>query len=349
MKCTTLPRVQYLGLAGYGNVGDDAIRDAFIREFDGRLMFSDVPVGRKATIRRGLRHWATDRGRPVLLGGGTVLGRTLWRQHFGLATKLYRPSGWEMLGAGVEDPDFVGDRTYSSWDEIRAWRPLLEPFSSVSVRGPRSRAILQAAGIDARVVGDPALLLSADTPPPPQADRDIDVLVNVTCGEDQWGGTDLDWTPAVVDALRHGFRGSGRLVFVSMDPIDDTWNRRVAHALGIAAPVLRPSSPDAFLALARRSRVVLGTRLHANVLSAAAGTPTVSLEYRPKCRDFMESVGIAHLCHRVDELTSHDVRASLDETLDDWEHHREQISAAVASLRDLLAAEVGLIARRLAA
>jgi polysaccharide pyruvyl transferase WcaK-like protein len=49
--------------------------------------------------------------------------------------------------------------------------------------------------------------------------------------------------------------------------------------------------------------VVIGERLHACVLAVAASTPFVALEYRPKLRDFADSVDAGDLVLRTDQLT----------------------------------------------
>jgi polysaccharide pyruvyl transferase WcaK-like protein len=51
------------------------------------------------------------------------------------------------------------------------------------------------------------------------------------------------------------------------------------------------------------AEVVVGERLHACILAAAVSTPFVGIEYRPKLRDFAESVGRADLVLKTDLLT----------------------------------------------
>ncbi len=48
--------------------------------------------------------------------------------------------------------------------------------------------------------------------------------------------------------------------------------------------------------------VVVGERLHAAIMAAAAGTPFVGLEYRPKLRDFARSVDQEDFIVRTDEM-----------------------------------------------
>jgi polysaccharide pyruvyl transferase WcaK-like protein len=48
--------------------------------------------------------------------------------------------------------------------------------------------------------------------------------------------------------------------------------------------------------------VVVGEKLHALVLAARLGIPTLALEYRPKCRDFQLSVGRGDRVLRTSDL-----------------------------------------------
>jgi Polysaccharide pyruvyl transferase len=307
--------------------------------------FRDVPIGRKALLRGGLAHFFDARGTPVLLGGGTVLGRTIWRTHLRRTQRFFSPSRWEMLGAGVEDPGFVGTRQYTSEAEIGRWKPLLGRFRNITVRGPRSQSILADHGIKSTVVGDPALLLKPKDGAP--SVRACDLLVNATCGEDQWGGVDLDWTPALVRALAPMVRAGLTIEFVSMEPTDEAWNRRVAEALQLRPVIHKPTDCGQFFAIAAASKLVIGTRLHCNVLASAADTPTISLEYRPKSRDFMESIGCGSMCHRVDQLDPSELERSIADTLNTWSDSRERVRRGVDALRIALRDELRNVSRAL--
>ena len=330
-------RVQYLGFAGRDNLGDDAIRAALKERMTG-IELVDVPVGYRALVTDGYRHWRRARHAPLVLGGGTVLGRTLWRRHVAVTQRLFHPAAWEMIGAGVEDPDFVGDRSYTSWQEIATWTRILPRFRRVTVRGPRSAEILGAQGIEASVVGDPALLLQR--PALPEAGRQLDLLVNATCGEDQWGGTGTDWTSAVAEALIPLINAGLSVEFVSMEPTDDAWNTRLAREMGVRPVVHHPARVEEFFNLAGGARVVLGTRLHCNILAAACGTPNVALEYRPKCRDFMASVDMEDFCHRVDRIDPSLLRADIEHLLSGWHAVSGKLISAVGELSRRLRREL---------
>lgn len=332
--------VTYLGFAGHGNLGDDAIREVYAERLPDRVLWN-MPV-RKADIARGLvrgdilRH----RGAPVLLGGGTVLGRTIWRHHIGRTMRWMKPSKAVLLGAGVEDPEFTGDASYTSWDELKLWPEIIDQFATVSVRGPRSREILAHVGVEAELVGDPALLLGREVLTA-QINDDGPILVNLTHGEDQWGGKSLDWSPPVVDCLRELVRSGRRVEFVSMEIDDVAINERASAALGGGFTHHRPVDTDALLDLLYGARLVVGTRLHMCVLGIAAGVPTMSLEYRPKCRDFMASVDAEEFCLRVDRLDADALGTTVDSLLARSGEQLTSQNARVEELRSLLTLRFG--------
>lgn len=335
--------ITYLGFAGHGNLGDDAILEVyrrFLPEYDlWRMPVKKTEVIRVAASGRLIAH----RRAPMLLGGGTVLGRTIWRHHIRRTRLLLNPNTSVMLGAGVEDPDFRGDGQYTSRDELTQWHSILERFGSVTVRGPRSREILASVGIDAPIVGDPALLLGeADLTP--RVNDDGPILVNLTHGEDQWGGKGLDWSAHVIPVVADLIRAGHTIEFVSMEPEDTPKNNVAIAQLGGSLRHHSPATTDELMDLLRGARLVVGTRLHACVLAVAVGVPTVSLEYRPKCRDFMASVEADQYCHRVDRLEGDGLRDSVDDLLQNGLDQLALQNRRVAELRVLLRDELDRLA-----
>ena len=102
---------------------------------------------------------------------------------------------------------------------------------------------------------------------------------------------------------------------------------------------------EAGLELLAKAGVVVAERLHAAVVAAAAGTPFVAIEYRPKIRDFARSVDQEDLVVRSDEMSaeilvalvsqasSGDRAARLVARVDEY---RERQTAAAARLSGLL-------------
>jgi polysaccharide pyruvyl transferase WcaK-like protein len=70
-------------------------------------------------------------------------------------------------------------------------------------------------------------------------------------------------------------------------------------------------------------------KLHATVLATCALTPSIMLEYRPKCRDYMQSIGQDRFTFKTDSLRAGEIW----EIVREW--GRDRLSAA-ASLAEAI-------------
>ncbi|MGZ6976767.1 MAG: polysaccharide pyruvyl transferase family protein [Acidimicrobiia bacterium] len=335
-----MPAFGYVGWSGRGNLGDDAIYEAIrarlqpARVIGAPLYPQELARFLVSGERRELR-----RARP-LLGGGTVLGRANWRMHLRTTLLLARVRPALMLGAGVEDPVFSGTHSFSSAGELGRWRHLLEEFDRVTVRGPRSKELLAQVGVDADVVGDPALLLEPELPTDPE-ERTLGVALGF--GDDLWGHSQ----EAVVDAVSAAVRalaGSGwRIRFFVVNAEDREHAIKCARQAGLdplRTAFLPAADPAEYLAQVARCTVMVGERLHAVVLAAGARVPAVMLEYQPKCGDFMESIERTAWSVRTDAVTGGGLLARIEALAEDRVIHAAQIEAAVGHLRGKLEAEL---------
>jgi polysaccharide pyruvyl transferase WcaK-like protein len=330
----------YIGWTGHGNLGDDAIAEA-IRVALAPARLSDVPLYPHDLAQRlkGHDRFGLRRAHP-LLGGGTVIGRTNWRVHVRTALLLAWARPAVMIGAGVEDPAFSGTHSFSSPQELGRWRRVLGHFDRVTVRGPRSRDLLGDVGIEAEVVGDPALLLRP-TRAVDAEDRTLGVALGF--GDDLWGHSQDDVIDAIGSAIRALVGRGWRVRFFIVNPEDRADAMACARRAGLdpeKAELLTTSRSAEFMDQVSRCTVVVGERLHAVVLAAAAGVPAVMVEYQPKCRDFMASIDRSEWCVRTDEITPMRVLERVEALADDRAGHAAQIDGAVNVLRGRLGREV---------
>jgi glycosyltransferase involved in cell wall biosynthesis len=285
--------VEYVGLAGHHNLGDDAMLEAI------RRLMPWAEVGTNLANPRA-----------VMLGGGTLLNADNY-----YLNKVRRVDGPNeervVFGTGVRSPEYWGFT-----EQLEDWEPFLRSALSIGLRGPDSLATIRSWGYDGPVdvVGDPALVL-----PRPEGVENVEGRVVIspvyTAGE-CWGGDDgavFDEFAAAIGRLR----SSGRdVVMMTAHPGDDRWAIEIMRRAG------HPDLPylagyedlDAALRLLASADLVIGERLHAVVLAAAMGTPFIAVEYRPKVRDFMSSLGAAEWCTRTDEMGR--LGALIDERLE---------------------------------
>lgn len=106
---------------------------------------------------------------------------------------------------------------------------------------------------------------------------------------------------------------------------------------GRAVSLHQVDQPRLLLGLLGRARAAVTMRLHAGILSAAAGTPCVPLAYDPKIHSFATQTGQREFVVTVDELESEDgarrLRRSLECTLAREAARRVNLKREVAPLK----------------
>ena len=338
---STAPVVAYLGWHGRGNLGDDAIYDA-VRSQLPAATFLDLPRFPHEIIRAA----ATGLNRSLrrstqVVGGGTLVGRRDWRRWVKRGLALTRSNSSYAIGVGVEDPTFGGRRSGSGSDELKRWAPVLSEFHTVSVRGPRSAELLSDIGLNVEVSGDPALLLRR----PDIVPEDGLIGVNLGFGDDLWGHDPQTVADEMSGALRQLSSQGYQLVGILMNSSDRRWTE--AALKDVAAEIVRPADAEAAARELARCSVAIVSRLHAGILASLSGTPVISLEYQPKCRDFALSIDDERSLIRTDELSSVAVIDRVHSALADSSSIRIKTRAAVARLRQRLRAEYAAVGRRL--
>jgi polysaccharide pyruvyl transferase WcaK-like protein len=148
------------------------------------------------------------------------------------------------------------------------------------VRDRASLETLRGLGLQAELGGDPALLLT----PGAGVQRSDAVLLAPR-------GDVTDATAGLQQTVR-GLRAAGvRTVALSLHPhIDDD----AARSLG-ADELISTSEPVRALDAIASCRAVVGVRLHAVILAAAAGVPFVGVAYDPKVSGFCTDAGALSL------------------------------------------------------
>lgn len=287
----TAPRVTLSGYYGFGNAGDEAVLAGLVQSLRAArgdweiAVLSGAPAQTEAA--HGIR--AVHRFQPAALlralartdlllsGGGSLL------QDVTSAHGIFYYLGVVRLA------QLMGKKTMFIAQGVG---PLYLPRSrklvasvanrldAVTVRDPDSAELLRAIGVSRpplEVTADPALLLEPSLPFPP-----VDAFAVALR---PWKNEGLP--EVVADACRRALPPTpARLV--SMQPQGDTlpseqfsrrWHQETVTWSGAAI--------DAFAAC----QIVVGMRLHALILAAACGVPSVALSYDPKVTAFMRQSG----------------------------------------------------------
>ena len=305
------PQARYVGWTGRFNLGDDVMVDR-IREL---LDWADI----------------AESGDPqdlIVLGGGTLINMRTYLRWVSErdSPRIERAT----LGTGVASPEFWG-----LTEDPDRWVRWLSSCVYVGVRGPQSAETLRSWGYkgELEICGDSALLVT----PGPDVER-VDGRVVVapawTKGE-LWGGSDRDVVDALGAAIVRWKRDGREVVCLASSPEDDGQILQLSKATGgevlpyLAGYVENQAAID----LIASAEVVVGERLHACILAAAVSTPFIGIEYRPKLRDFAESVDRGDLIARTDALSGDSVVELAAEAISIG---TEAVDARVAEYQDRL-------------
>lgn len=297
------PRVAYVGgFFGHDNLGDEALFDAMQSLFN-RCSLLKYP--RKPWLARIAS--VLPRVHCAILGGGTLINHLeSWRR---LAERCFEifPASF-VFGTGVAHPEFWSSQP--GWkDTLKQWKAILGKCSYIGVRGPLSAQLLTGAGLsDVEVIGDPVLAFAMDRPPDDGSHIPDSLGLNIGQASGRlWGSEDRilqEYISLAKTAKKAGWRVKWFVVY----PPDLEITRKAAELSGTGDEIHRIYSDVArYLALVRPLSAFVGMKLHATALAACAYVPSVMLEYRPKCRDFMQSIGQGELTIRTDRVKAEQV------------------------------------------
>jgi hypothetical protein len=316
--------------ANIKNLGDVALKRAIQKLLPDIQI---VPFATRVMQAIALEQRLRNRIRWCCLGGGTLINspgplRDIERL-MALNLRVFS------FGTGVRLPEFWQHLTDYP-QQFPQWLAHLRRFSAVTVRGPLSARALLINGIgNVYIVGDPALEFWVGGGPTRRASGKIAINVGRAWGR-IWGMDESGMLDRIHETCRLLLGLGYEITIISVWEKD----REVADALAARLPAsVRvqtahiDSDVDTYIALLSGCDGIIAVKLHAAVLALCAGTPTVSIEYQPKCRDFMDSLGLGEYCLRSDALEPQAVCALLLKAIRDQPSMRTAVEAKVAYYR----------------
>lgn len=274
------------GYYGFANTGDEALALAISRELRARghdvdlLSATPRETARTYGVRSSARMHPLELLKAVawcdvlLSGGGGLLqdktsGRTL--AYYLAVIRL----GKLLRKRVVVFNQSVGPLSEQGGRQVKA---ALRGVAAI-VRDAGSLRTLEALGVGATLGGDPALLLS-----PSDVKRDEGRVILAPRGGERGATTRLA-------ALARELRAEGReVVALSFMPSQDDEECRL-----IGGEVVSTDDPRVALNAIAGAGYVVGVRLHAVILAAAAGVKFAGVSYDPKVAGFCADAGAFHV------------------------------------------------------
>jgi len=291
--------INYVGWLGHENIGDQALYVSVQKSFN---MYRLVP------------YIGNQYSQILLVGGGTLLPNDV---------TMVKPSKYNyVFGAGVKNPSYWGVR-HIHFDPRVLERLKSFKFRFLGVRGNISRDLLKTWGINSEVIGDPCLSLKAN------ADvKRNDKKIAISIGSDGlvWGGDEERALRQIAKVCKILKKDGYHPILIPF------WrnNLQVINRLSMAENIHVFNNwfdIKSVLNLIASCKILIGEKLHSLVFSAAAYTPFICLEYRPKCFDFAETVGYAKHCIRTDKITAERIMMMFEGLINNWqEMHNELVT-----------------------
>lgn len=304
-------RVGYVGWVGQSNLGDEAMYSAF-----DNVLFKEVDIIPLTGKNRNQRFDA------AFLGGGTMINRDPGFLRTFQMAQASCPKSY-VFGTGVCGDEFW--RTRPGWkDRMPEWLDCLNKAEFIGLRGPYSRQRLLEYGVsNTEVIGDPALSLALPTVKPKKFARHIGISVGTSHGH-VWGN-ERDVLEAVIKVAWELVQRGWTITFVPVWPPDLRYNEAAAQF--ISSPEVsvfhKFYSIKKTMDLMESVDVFIGEKLHSVVLAMCVYTPSIMLEYRPKCRDFMASLDLEAFNIPTDKLSVEQILHLVDKLYADIPRYQE--------------------------
>jgi len=360
-----MSKIAVQGFYGMGNLGDEAILKALLRELNKFsrievIVFSPGPEqvsrthGVKSLPSQGRRSflqriWEIKTSDLFVLGGGGLLkdygcdssNLEGWLRLLRLAKKLKVKTA--LYAVGVENIRYDDSRKFL--------RDALDGVDLITVRDSTSKDILKSIGVkgEVKVVADPAVLLASGSA------RKIG---------------DIPMSPRIMICVRHWF---DKGFYIEKPEVNENFIRSLSVAADflvehykakidfvpfrtasydddriVAKQVIsymrhkdrtrvHSCTPevDEFAEMARQSSLVIGMRLHSLILATAVGVPVIGLEYMPKVRAYMDSIDQGNYSLKLEALTSDKLIALIEDTFKRYDTRSRTICLEVSKLQSI--------------
>jgi polysaccharide pyruvyl transferase WcaK-like protein len=304
----------YIGWTGYGNLGDEAVLEGYQALFSNKL--TDIRISKLTMHAQKLQN-NTLQLRSLALGGGTLINQSdTWLIETEYA--LERNVPMFCIGTGVAPQSSIDRPPDATDDKLQAWIGALSQFAYVGVRGPLSQKYLNEAGFTAEVVGDSALCLAPDHIGR-RAVAGRTIGINVSYGSDNiMHGDKETFISEIAKSIRILIRQGWnvRLLPIWKDDLSTCKRLRQSVNMDSQCEIVRAyRSLKAYMAALSECDVFIGQKLHATIFATMLRIPSIMLEYRPKCLDYMMSIGMERFSLRTDRVTQSSLLAIFDKLI----------------------------------
>ena len=340
------PKAVYVGgWLGHDNLGDEALFEASKKLFPGISLYSLYGKKNEMFLAKVTRVFDY-----AFLAGGTIINKNdncLKRAQ--RMIKLAKPCF--VFGTGVASSEFWKDKKVfgdNSWqNHLSQWHDILDQCEYVGVRGPLSKEMLISEGIkNVEVVGDPVLTFADFSKSKSYQEKTLGINLG-TAGGYMWGQEDkvlAEFAELASIARKAGWK----VVWFVIWPKDYDPTINAAKESGTDENIFTIyQDQKKYMDTVSKVDIFVGMKLHAVVLSTCAGVPSVMIEYRPKCRDYMESINQGNFCYRSDLFESQSTWEQILDIHNNRGSYANQIEDGISRLKAFQEQKANVILERI--
>jgi hypothetical protein len=312
-------RLMYVsGCPGDLNLGDTVLFEAYKKLFS-RYSFVHYKGGRVLSIPSRLMRVSGY----AVLAGGTLINRwglSAFTECMNIFNKSY------VFGTGVAHPEFWSGNS-GWWDTLDQWKPVLQRCDYVGVRGPLSAELLSDIGIQyVEIIGDPVLAYSEEPYVDGASYIPNSIGLNIGQSYGRVWGSEESICEEYVKLATLAKNSDWKVEWFVVWPKDLAITQKAALSSGTRDHIHQIYEDyGTYMTLVKPLSTFVGMKLHAVILATCVYVPSLMLEYRPKCRDYMLSIGQESHNIRTDEFKAEEVW----DIVNSWNANRQLLSKAL--------------------
>ena len=296
-------RVVISGYYGYNNVGDEAILQSIITalrsedpNIDIVVLSNDIEYTQKTYNVKAINRWnmldiykELRKSDGLISGGGSLLQDATSNR----PVKYY--TGIMGIAKLAKKPIFiyaqgVGPIDNSSNKKITKY--FMEKSSYIALRDEESKQLVRSIGVTKNIdiVPDPVMGFDIDGFDSDICDKYGDNYVSISVRD--WSKAKEDFLSKVANTCDELVNKGFNIVFLPMHgEHDDKTSKQVVQMMKNKAEIFPyDASIEEKILCIKKSKLIIGMRLHALIFAAGVNTPMVGISYDPKIDSFLKLV-----------------------------------------------------------
>lgn len=295
----------YIGCTGHDNLGDEAILKAIRVMLKADFFLYEISYI-KPTSGKYLRELIIKKPDYIILGGGTIIRKKASESYLKIlndSIKLWPQAKIATIGPGVAEPNFAEFIGFPI--DVEGWKKLLNYSSFISVRGVRSKRLLDSWHLnkDVNIFHDPAVWFARENFNEKRKQKRIGL--NFADIGDRIYGKNQDLIKQFAVEFVKTLQTEEWTVFLY--PTTKSDMEYMLNYIGLKNSIgintySNYTDIESSLDFLESMDIFVGQRLHSIIFAATVSTPFFALEYEPKTRDFLETIKMGDSSEQVDRL-----------------------------------------------